>query len=311
MKSSWSGVRRASRRCRRSPRRSFKTDELDKSINPDEVVAIGAAIQGGVLQGDVKDVLLLDVTPLSLGVETLGGVMTKLIEKNTTIPTSRKEIFSTASDNQTSVTIHVLQGEREFAKDNRTLGRFDLTGIAPAPRGMPQIEVEFVIDANGILQVKATDKATSKSADIKITNSGGLDKGEIDRMKQEAEEHASEDKERREVVDLKNQSEQIIYATRQSLEEHGEQISAETRGNIESAISNLEEKVREDDKDSIEAALKQLNEASIELGKAVYEATKEDAGATAAPGGEAGDGDASAGGGDDVIDAEYEVKDDK
>jgi molecular chaperone DnaK len=290
-------------------REIFKADELNKSINPDEVVAVGAAIQGGVLQGDVKDVLLLDVTPLSLGVETLGGVMTRLIDKNTTIPTSKKEIFSTAADSQTSVTIHVLQGEREFARDNRTLGRFDLTGIPPAPRGVPQIEVEFEIDANGILQVTATDKASGKSADIKITNSGGLDKDEIDRMKQDAEAHASEDKERRELIELKNQSEQIIYATRKTLEEHGERVSAETRSNIESAISNLEEKIKGDDKSAIEAALKQVNDASMELGKVMYEqAAQQQAAAGAAGGGESGAGDAKPD--DDVIDAEYEVKDD-
>jgi molecular chaperone DnaK len=205
----------------------FETPELDKSINPDEVVAVGAAIQGGVLQGDVKDVLLLDVTPLSLGVETLGGVMTKLIDKNTTIPTSKKEIFSTASDNQTSVTIHVLQGEREFARDNRTLGRFDLTGIPPAPRGLPQIEVEFSIDANGILNVSATDKATGKSQNIEIKGSSGLSDVEIDRMKRDAEEHQAEDRARRELVDLKNRAEQLAYSTRKSLEEHGDKISAE------------------------------------------------------------------------------------
>jgi len=304
----------------------FQTTELDKSINPDEVVAVGAAIQGGVLQGDVKDVLLLDVTPLSLGVETLGGVMTRLIDKNTTIPTSRKEIFSTAADSQTSVTIHVLQGEREFARDNRTLGRFDLTGIPPAPRGMPQIEVEFAIDANGILQVTATDKASGKSADIKITNSGGLDKGEIDRMKSEADEHAAEDKARREVIDLKNQGEQIIYATKKSLEEYGDKVSAETRSNVESAVSNLEEKIKGDDKSAIEAALKQVNDASMELGKVMYEAaaakqasggaapgSADSAGDDTSGGGDSGGGDSGGGdsGGDDVIDAEYEVRDDK
>jgi molecular chaperone DnaK len=286
----------------------FQTPELDKSINPDEVVAIGAAIQGGVLQGDVKDVLLLDVTPLSLGVETYGGVMTNLISKNTTIPTSRKEIFSTASDSQTSVTIHVLQGEREFARDNRTLGRFDLTGIPPAPRGVPQIEVEFAIDANGILQVTATDKATGKSADIKITNSGGLPKEEIDRMKQEADLYAEDDKTRRELVDVKNQGEQTLYTTKKSLEEYGDKVSAETRSNIESAVSSLEEKMKGDDKDAIERAMKAVLDASLELGKAVYDAT---AGAEAA--GETPDqGDGGGGGGDDdVIDAEYEVKDDE
>ncbi|MCH7546631.1 MAG: molecular chaperone DnaK [Planctomycetes bacterium] len=281
----------------------FKTDELDKSINPDEVVAIGAAIQGGVLQGDVKDVLLLDVTPLSLGVETFGGVMTKLIEKNTTVPTSKKEIFSTASDSQTSVTIHVLQGEREFAKDNRTLGRFDLTDIPPAPRGMPQIEVEFAIDANGILNVAATDKGTGKSQDIEITGSSGLSEEEIEKMKKDAEQHASEDEARRAVVDTKNEAESIVYATKKSLEEYGEKVGTEDRSNIESAISNLEDKLKGDDIDAIKSAMTQLNDASLELGKAVYEATKASG---------AGKDDSSKSDGDeDVIDAEYEVKDDK
>ena len=281
----------------------FKTDELDKSINPDEVVAIGAAIQGGVLQGDVKDVLLLDVTPLSLGVETYGGVMTKLIEKNTTVPTSKKEIFSTASDNQLSVTIHVLQGEREFAKDNRTLGRFDLTDIPPAPRGMPQIEVEFAIDANGILNVGATDKGTGKSQNIEISGSSGLSDVEIEKMKKEAVEHAVEDEARRTVIDAKNEAESVIYATKKSFEEYGDKVSAEDRGNIESAITTLEKTLKGDEVEPIKAALSKLNEVSLELGKAVYEATK------ASEGGKGGssktDGDA------DVIDAEYEVKDDK
>jgi molecular chaperone DnaK len=287
----------------------FKTDSLDKSINPDEVVAIGAAIQGGVLQGDVKDVLLLDVTPLSLGVETLGGVMTALIEKNTTIPTSKKETFSTAADNQSSVTIHVLQGEREFANDNRSLGRFDLTGIAPAPRGMPQVEVEFAIDANGILSVSATDKATGTSQNIEITGSSGLSKDEIEKMKNDAEAHAGEDAEKRALVEARNQAEQLVYATRKSLEEHGDKVSAETRSGIESAITNLEDKVKGDDKSAIEAALKQLSDASLELGKAVYEATSEEAAAGGAQETEeAASPDADD---DDVIDAEFEVKEDK
>ena len=286
----------------------FQTEDLDKSINPGEVVGIGAAIQGGVLVGDVKDVLLLDVTPLSLGVETLGGVLTRLIDKNTTIPTARKETFSTAADSQTSVTIHVLQGEREFSRDNRTLGRFDLTDIPPASRGMPQIEVEFSIDANGILNVSATDKATGKSQSIEITGSTGLSEEEVERMKKEAEEHAGEDKARRELVDLKNQSEHVVYTTKKSLEEYGERVSAEARGNIESAISNVEDKLKGDDRAAIEAAIKQLNDSAIELGKAVYEATKEsqqDAAASVKT--TAGDTDPDS----DVIDAEYEVKDDK
>ncbi|MCH8006120.1 MAG: molecular chaperone DnaK [Planctomycetes bacterium] len=286
----------------------FQTEDLDKSINPDEVVGIGAAIQGGVLVGDVKDVLLLDVTPLSLGVETLGGVLTRLIDKNTTIPTARKETFSTAADSQTSVTIHVLQGEREFSRDNRTLGRFDLTDIPPASRGMPQIEVEFSIDANGILNVSATDKATGKSQSIEITGSTGLSEEEVERMKKEAEEHAGEDKARRELVDLKNQSEHVVYTTKKSLEEYGERVSAEARGNIESAISNVEDKLKGDDRAAIEAAIKQLNDSAIELGKAVYEATKESQqDAAAGVKTTAGDTDPDS----DVIDAEYEVKDDK
>ena len=247
----------------------FQTTELDKSINPDEVVAVGAAIQGAVLQGDVKDVLLLDVTPLSLGVETLGGVMTKLIEKNTTIPTSKKEVFSTAADNQTSVTIHALQGEREFANDNRSLGRFDLSGIAPAPRGLPQIEVEFAIDANGILNVSATEKATGKKQEIRITGSSGLSKDEVERMRKEAEQNATADKVRRELIDLRNQGEAVAYATRKSLEEHGGKISAEARGKIEGALGNLETVLKGEDKAAMQAAMKTLNDASAELGKAV------------------------------------------
>ncbi|MEO1534700.1 MAG: molecular chaperone DnaK [Planctomycetota bacterium] len=279
--------------------------EPNKSVNPDEVVAIGAAIQGGVLQGDVKDVLLLDVTPLSLGVETMGSVMTKLIEKNTTIPTSKKETFSTAADNQTSVQIHVLQGEREFARDNRTLGQFELTDIPPAPRGMPQIEVEFALDANGILKVTATDKATNKSSNIEITNSGGLSEAEIDKMKADAEAHAEEDRKRREVVDLRNRAEGRAGSIRKSLEEHGDKVDASIRGSIESALTNLDDKLKGDDKDAIEAALKELENASQELGKVMYEQAKDagEAGATA-------DGGENSGGDDDVIDADFTVKDD-
>ena len=280
--------------------------EPNRSVNPDEVVAIGAAIQGGVLSGDVKDVLLLDVTPLSLGVETMGGVMTKLIERNTTIPTSKKETFSTAADNQPSVQIHVLQGEREFAKDNRPLGMFELADIPPAARGTPQIEVEFALDANGILQVTATDKGTGKKADIRIENSGGLDAGEIDKMKADAEAHAEEDKKRRELVDLKNRADGTIAQTRKSLEEHGEKVTPEIRSSIEAAISGLESKLKDDSitKEAIEAALKELDTASMELGKAIYEAS-------AAEAGDAPEADASAASNDDpdVIDADFEVKD--
>lgn len=281
--------------------------EPNKTVNPDEVVAIGAAVQGGVLSGDVKDVLLLDVTPLSLGVETMGGVMTKLIERNTTIPTSKKETFSTAADNQPSVQIHVLQGEREFAKDNRTLGMFELADIPPAARGTPQIEVEFALDANGILQVTATDKGTGKKADIRIENSGGLDTAEIDKMKADAEAHAEEDSKRRELVDLKNRADGMIAQTRKSLEEHGEKVSAEIRGSIESAISNLEAKLKDEavTKEAIEAGLKELETASMELGKVIYEASAAEAGA--AP--EADASGSPAADDSDVIDADFEVKD--
>ena len=293
----------------------FQTAELDTSINPDEVVAVGAAIQGGVLSGDVKDVLLLDVTPLSLGVETLGSVMTPLIERNTTIPTSKKETFSTAADNQSSVTIHVLQGEREFATDNRSLGRFDLTDIPPAPRGTPQIEVEFALDANGILEVSATDKATGKSQKIEIKGSSGLNDDEIEQMKRDAETHAEEDKARRETVELKNKAEMMVHATNKSLEEHGEKVSQETRSAIEASVSNLEDTLKGDDKDAIEAALTALGVSAEELGKAVYEATAAEAtgGTSEAEASETdGDccGDGSCSDGDDVIDAEYEVNED-
>ena len=291
--------------------------EPNKSVNPDEVVAIGAAIQGGVLRGDVKDILLLDVTPLSLGVETLGGVMTPLIQRNTTIPTSKKETFSTAADSQTSVQIHVLQGERQFAKDNRTLGMFELTGIAPAPRGLPQIEVEFAIDANGILNVKATDKATNKTQHIEIKGSSGLSKDEIERMKREAEMHAEEDKQRREVVDLKNRADAVVIQTRKALEEHGGKVSPEVRGNIESAISTLETAIKGEEKAPIENALAALEKSAMELGRIMYEEAAKKAqasGAAGGPGGgastsEAKPGESGAASGD-VIDAEYEVKKD-
>jgi molecular chaperone DnaK len=282
--------------------------EPNKSVNPDEVVAIGAAVQGGVLSGDVKDVLLLDVTPLSLGVETQGGVMHKQIERNTTIPTSKKETFSTAIDNQPSVQIHVLQGEREFAKDNRTLGMFELKDIPPAARGTPQIEVEFSLDANGILQVTATDKGTGKKADIRIENSGGLDSGEIDKMKADAEAHAEEDKKRRELVDLKNRADGTIAQIRKSVEEHGEKVTPEIRSSIESAISSLETKLKDESvtSEAIEAGLKELEAASMELGKVIYEASAAEAG-EGAP-----EADASSAPSDpDVIDAEYEVKDEE
>ena len=281
-----------------------------KDVNPDEAVAIGAAIQGGVLSGDVKDVLLLDVTPLSLGIETLGGVMTKIIEKNTTIPTSASQIFSTAEDNQSAVTVHVLQGERERAVDNKSLGRFDLTDIPPAPRGVPQIEVTFDIDANGILHVSAKDKATGKEQSIKITASSGLTEEEIERMRKDAEMHAEEDRKFRELVEARNQADALIHATRKSLDELGEKVDGAERANIESLIKELEEAVKGDNKDVIETKTRALAEASGKLAEKAYQGGA-DAGAQAGGAGAAGGaaGGQSAGD-DDVVDAEFEEVDD-
>jgi len=283
-----------------------------KDVNPDEAVAIGAAIQGGVLGGEVKDVLLLDVTPLSLGIETLGGVMTKLIEKNTTIPTSATQVFSTADDNQTAVTVHVLQGEREQAAANKSLGRFDLTDIPPAPRGVPQIEVKFDIDANGILNVSAKDKATGKEQSIVIKASSGLNDDEIERMVKDAEAHAEEDRKFHELASARNQADNLIHATRKSMEELGDKLESDEKANIENAIKALEEVVKGDDKDAIEAKTKALSEASAKMAERLY--AQQQGGAEGAAAAEAAGSTESAGATqeEDVVDAEFEeVKDDK
>jgi len=282
--------------------------ESRKDVNPDEAVAIGAAIQAGVLQGDVKDVLLLDVTPLSLGIETLGGVMTKLIQKNTTIPTKAQQVFSTADDNQTAVTIHVLQGEREMASGNKSLGQFNLSDIPPAPRGMPQIEVAFDIDANGILHVSAKDKATGKENKIKIQANSGLKEDEIQRMVKDAEAHADEDRKARELVEARNQCDALIHAVKKSLTEHGDKISADEKSRIEAAIKAAEETIKGDDKDAIEARSKELAEASHKLAEKVYSQQQAQSGGSQ-PEPESGGAKSEDG---NVVDAEFEeVKDQK
>jgi molecular chaperone DnaK len=292
----------------------FFGKEPRKDVNPDEAVAMGAAIQGGVLGGDVKDVLLLDVTPLSLGIETMGGVMTKLIEKNTTIPTNASQVFSTADDNQTAVTVHVLQGEREQAAGNKSLGRFDLSDIPPAPRGVPQIEVSFDIDANGILNVSAKDKATGKEQSIKITASSGLSDDEIEKMVQDAEAHAEEDKKFHELVTARNQADGMIHATKKSMEELGDdKLEAGEKEAIEAAIADLEEAVKGSDVAVIEEKTKALAEASAKMAERLYGQGGDAAAAAAAAAGAAGATGAEASSGDDdVVDAEFEeVKDDK
>jgi molecular chaperone DnaK len=278
-----------------------------KDVNPDEAVAVGAAIQGGVLSGAVKDVLLLDVTPLSLGIETLGGVMTKLIDKNTTIPTKASQVFSTAEDNQSAVTVHVLQGEREQASANKSLGRFDLGDIPPAPRGVPQVEVTFDLDANGILHVSAKDKATGKETSIRITASSGLSEEEIDKMVKDAEAHAEDDKKFHELVAARNQADSLIHATKKSMDELGDKLEAGEKDNIEAAIKDLEEAMKGEDKDAIEAKTKALGEASGKMAERLY---AQQGGAAEA--GEAEPAESSGKTADDVVDAEFEeVKDDK
>ena len=277
--------------------REFFGKEPRRDVNPDEAVAVGASIQGGVLQGEVKDVLLLDVTPLSLGIETMGGVMTKLIQKNTTIPTKASQVFSTADDNQNAVTIHVLQGEREMSAGNKSLGQFNLTDIPPAPRGMPQIEVTFDIDANGILHVSARDKATGKENKIRIQASSGLSEAEIQNMVKDAEAHAEEDRQARELVEARNQCDNLVHAAKKSLAEYGDKVPADDKARVETAIREAEEAIKGNDRGAIEARSQALTEASMKLGEHMHAATQQEAAQTGAQG---------AGAPDDVVDAEFE-----
>jgi molecular chaperone DnaK len=308
----------------RMPKVQAKVEEFfgktpRRDVNPDEAVAIGAAIQGGVLGGQVKDVLLLDVTPLSLGIETLGGVMTKLIEKNTTIPTSAQQVFSTAEDSQTAVTVHVLQGERERAIDNKSLGRFDLSDIPLAPRGVPQIEVKFDIDANGILNVSAKDKATGKQQSIIIKASSGLSEAEIAKMVKDAEAHAEDDRRFHELVSARNHADNMIHSSRKSMEQLGDKMESGEKSAIEAAIHELEEAMKGEDKDRIESLTKKLGDSAAKMAERLYAQTGAQPGAQGGPAGAEGghesghsSGHSSGGGKDDVVDAEFEeVKDDK
>ena len=288
--------------------RTLFKKEPHKGVNPDEVVAVGAAIQGGILKGDVKDVLLLDVTPLSLGIETLGGVNTKLIERNTTIPTKKSQIFSTAADGQTAVSIHVLQGERELASQNRTLGKFDLVGIPAAPRGVPQIEVTFDIDANGIVHVSAKDLGTGKEQKIRIETSSGLSEAEIDKMVKDAEAHQAEDKKIRETIEARNNGESIVYATEKALKDYGDKVSDGEKAKIEAAVKELKDTLANQNAtaEEIKAKSDAVQQASMELGQKVYEAAQAQQQAAGAQSAGASDAGASSSAGDDAVDADYE-----
>jgi molecular chaperone DnaK len=291
--------------------KQFFGKEPARNVNPDEVVAIGAAVQGAVLKGDVKDVLLLDVTPLSLGIETLGGVFTRLIDRNTTIPTKKSQVFSTADDNQTAVTIKVQQGEREMAADNKLLGQFDLVGLPPAPRGVPQVEVTFDIDANGIVSVSAKDKATGKEQQIRIQASGGLSDADIQKMVQEAEANATADKERREFVELKNQADALIHQTEKTLSDGGDKVSAQDKGEAEAAVSAARTAMEGSDAAALKSATERLSQVAMRVGEAMYKAQADAAGAAASGGPGAAPGGGGAGGSDHVVDAEFEEVDDR
>ncbi|MEO1018699.1 MAG: Hsp70 family protein [Pseudomonadota bacterium] len=288
----------------------FFGKEPHQGVNPDEVVAVGAAIQAAVLSGEVKDVLLLDVTPLSLGIETLGGVFTRIIDRNTTVPTKKSQVFSTAEDNQSAVTIRVFQGEREMAAQNKLLGQFDLVGIPPASRGVPQIEVTFDIDANGIVNVSAKDKATGKEQKIRIQASGGLSEAEIETMVQEAQEHAEEDKKRRELIEARNHADGLVYSTTKSLEEHGDKVAPEEKAAIETALADLKTVLEGEDVDAIKAKTDTLAQASMKLGEAMYRAQQTDEGDGPDQGPDQGEAEQANKTDEEVVDAEFEEVDD-